>query len=549
MKKIINITLALALTLAFTSCNDYLDKLPDDRAEINSVEKVNKLLTDCYPVCSSAFLGEMMSDNVGDYAWFSGNDNFSYTHAQGQMYRYEDVTPEDWDTPHWLWTYYYKSVATANIVIDNIHKLGGNLEAQEAEARLCRAYSMMKLAEVFCMAYDSQKATDYLGLPYPKEVTDELNPKADRGNLEQLFKNISDDIDWALGADKGENAEPRLNESYYSVPKYHFNMRAAYAFAARFNLYYQKWEKAVKYATKALGNTPETMVRDMSQYSLNSTGAEDIFNMYIRSTENCNLMLMTAYSLAGRSYTSSYYRYNHNSYIESKETYGAKTIFGAATSGLFYWPNMMYYSGTQGPASFFPKLMEKFEYADKVAGTGTPHIIDCVFTGDETILVRAEANAILGNTSEALKDMNIWAKSHTKSQAGLMTRFELTTDTINGFLNDERSPIEYTVESPARNSSQWFQYMSMRKHLHPQGFADKIVEGSDTENILQILLQFRRFETLSQGLRFYDLKRYGIYHVHYLFGEDPVEIKPGDLRGAVQIPLAVSMAGVEKNPR
>ena len=43
--KIKNITLsALALTFALTSCNDWLDVMPDNRAEVDTVEKAEKLL-------------------------------------------------------------------------------------------------------------------------------------------------------------------------------------------------------------------------------------------------------------------------------------------------------------------------------------------------------------------------------------------------------------------------------------------------------------------------------------------------------------------------
>ena len=32
------------ICLALTSCNDFLDRLPDDRAELNSLDKVAKFL-------------------------------------------------------------------------------------------------------------------------------------------------------------------------------------------------------------------------------------------------------------------------------------------------------------------------------------------------------------------------------------------------------------------------------------------------------------------------------------------------------------------------
>ena len=36
------------ICLALTSCNDFLDRLPDDRAELNSLDKVAKFLSSAY---------------------------------------------------------------------------------------------------------------------------------------------------------------------------------------------------------------------------------------------------------------------------------------------------------------------------------------------------------------------------------------------------------------------------------------------------------------------------------------------------------------------
>ena len=67
-----------------------------------------------------------------------------------------------------------------------------------------------------------------------------------------------------------------------------------------------------------------------------------------------------------------------------------------------------------------------------------------------------------------------------------------------------------------------------------------------------MILHLRRLETMFQGLRFYDLKRYGIEYTHFIDPADhidPITFKAGDLRGAVQLPQAVINAGVEANPR
>ena len=47
MKKI-NILLAgVGLLFTFSSCNDFLDKLPDDRAEVDDFEKATQLVSSC----------------------------------------------------------------------------------------------------------------------------------------------------------------------------------------------------------------------------------------------------------------------------------------------------------------------------------------------------------------------------------------------------------------------------------------------------------------------------------------------------------------------
>lgn len=45
--------LALALTCMITSCESYLDTMPDQRTELNSVRKVKDLLMSAYSTASS----------------------------------------------------------------------------------------------------------------------------------------------------------------------------------------------------------------------------------------------------------------------------------------------------------------------------------------------------------------------------------------------------------------------------------------------------------------------------------------------------------------
>ena len=65
MKKSIFYTFGLALAaIAFASCDDFLDKMPDSRAELDTEEKVVKMLVSAYPDNTYNMCAEFSSDNV-----------------------------------------------------------------------------------------------------------------------------------------------------------------------------------------------------------------------------------------------------------------------------------------------------------------------------------------------------------------------------------------------------------------------------------------------------------------------------------------------------
>lgn len=512
--------LALALT---TSCDDFLDKMPDDRAEVNTEEKVTSILVSAYPTHSSNFILELTSDNVLD-----NGQEYSTSKTKEEAYRFQDITSEGNDDPKSLWNSYYGAVAAANQALQSIEELGNpaSLSGQRAEALLCRAYSMYRLATTFCMAYNPDKADEYMGLPYPLKPETTVKPKYERGTLRQLYENINKDIEEAL---------PNVSEDIYTQPKYHFNKKAAYAFAARFNLYYMNYDKTIEYANAVLGNNPASVLRDFTQYL--SLGRTDIGNAYPKASDPSNLLLMTSYSLAGRALTDTFYpRFSHGRPVVTYETFWAGGPWGVgSTNNTLYYASKLY--GTNQSVAF-AKLEEFWEYTDKVNGTGYAHIVDPVFTTDETLLCRAEAYALKKDYTNAITDINMWITSHTYVTKGTAVRPTMTEESINAFMDNlDYEPI--VLESDKQRS--------IKKKLNPQGFT---VEAGTQENVIELILHMRRLETLYQGLRIQDLKRYGIEFSHPVDGESEVPLfKAGDLRGAIQLPSDVIVAGLPANPR
>lgn len=517
MKKI-NILFATMLALStLSSCNDFLDKLPDNRAEVNSKDKIDNLLASAYSNQIPNFMMEVSSDNVTD-----NGRQYTANPAQMRMYRWEQVTETTNDSPYMVWNNTMVAIGTANEVLDDIAKVGADqLKPERAEALLCRAYGMFQLANAFCMAYDPSKADSYLGLPYPTKSGVNMT---ERGTLKELYAQIDKDIEEAL---------PMVNDDHLAgrAAKYHFNRQAAYAFAARFNLYYHNYEKAIKYATEVLGSNPANFLRDYSVFTT-LAGREDINNSYISSSSKGNLLLQTAVGASGRAWmgSSRYLRFAHNRAMASYETFWAPGPWGSGSStNKIYYATLLY---GNAQLNFFPKIFEKFEYTDKIAGTGYPHIIAVSFSGEETLLVRAEAYALSKQYDKAIADMNAWQTSHCKT-----TVTPLTESSINTFVGN----LPYAAVTPTSDAMR-----SIRKTLHPQGFT---VATGTQENLIELILHMRRLETLYDGLRFQDIKRYGIEFSHFFDGEEAHVFKAGDLRGALQLPQDVIEAGLAANPR
>ena len=526
MKKIIYILFLLALA----GCDRFLDKMPDNRTEIDSQEKIQALLTSAYPRTDYMLVTEFMSDNVDDY----GVNNPETDRFIDEVFAWEDVTESDNEDPESVWEASYHAIACANEALQAIDSLTRtstiNLSAERSEALLCRAYNHFILVNVFCIAYNPQTSDTDLGIPYCEKPETDLNPKYERGTVAEVYEKIEKDLVAAL---------PYVSDRYYTVPKYHFNQKAAYAFAARFFLYYGKFDKSIEYANRCLGTEPAAMLRDWEAQSKMTQKYEPIVEHYIDASLNCNLLLMTAYSKMGLAFGpySVYSRYAHGNYLASYET-------GEAVPNLWngsnrtYWMGMKEYEATNLDKTIFWKLPYLFEYTDPVARIGYYRTVYPAFAADQVLLERAEANALLENYDAALADMNLWIKNIASGDEEHLPR-ELDLDRVNSWFNDT----PYHVWDTSR----------VKKHLHPKFI--QLEEGTTKENMVQCVLALKRVETLGQGLRWFDIKRYGIQLDRRIISAEgrPYRktgtLEPFDKRTAVQIPRKVRDAGITPNPR
>lgn len=516
MKYISNILSILALLSATVSCSKFLDTVPDERTEIDTPEKIRYILVSAYPSVSTVYIQELSSDNATD----NGSQYDVYGQSSQEAYLWKDSATDDTDSPLSVWDSHYNAIASANLALEAIERLGNSksLEHLRGEALICRAYSHFQLANLFCTAYDPKTSSDELGIPYITRSGVSVSDDAQRGTLQNVYEMIEKDIEEGL---------PLIGEdNVYSVPKYHFNKNAAYAFAARFYLYSMQYQKVIECADMVLGDNPSLVLRDWKGFSELATDYELRCNDYISAQHGCNLLLQAVVS--SWPYVHGPYsiglRYGNSYEIVMNEIFpGPWGPYSKLymTSGI--WGFQQKYS--------LPKINGYFEYTDKTAGIGFLHMVNPIFTTDELALCRAEAQLLRLNPDREAAMLDIDAVM--KSFCGKTYPAQAL---IDFYENQKTMPLKINSAEDRH----------IKKALHPKGI---VIPDKDTENLIQCILQLRRVLTVHEGLRWNDIKRYGIEVTHPRSGMEDDILLHDDLRRAIQLPAEVISAGLEPNPR
>ena len=524
-------SLMLASVAILASCSDQLDTLPDNRTTLDTPKKIAGLLVTAYPDRTPTLFNEWMSDNT-DYM---GAQNSQGNRGGDQYFFWQEQTEGGNDSPEQVWMLYYGGIYKANEALAAIEDQGGPkndiLRNSKGEALLIRAYDHFILANEFCRPYNGKTSTKDAGLYYATGIADfsAAAEQSNRGTVADVYAKIAADIEAGI---------PLLNDTY-EVPKYHFNKQAAYAFATRFYLYYEKWEKAKEYADKLLGSNPATSLRDYAALQAmplsKSEQAVKIAEAYCSASADCNLLVQTSVSNAGMALapwlTSK--RYTLTNYLSETELFQSNNIWGTS-SNLIWKP----FTVNQAESNFalLMKLPREMEIVNTTTGSGYLRTLNVDFTMDEALLNRAEAEIMLGQNDAACADMTIWMKNFFN------TNVTLTPTSVQTYF--KTVPYAYADADKM--------VPSFKKHISPRFTIG--VEGSVQESLLQCLLNFRRIETVHQGLRWMDIRRYNIEIPRRLIGVNgrPSKnldwLEKDDPRQVVQIPQSIRESGVAGNP-
>ena len=489
MKKIIY-SLFISATLA--SCSDFLDTLPDNRTQIDSVEKIQALLVSAYPNRYYGASLESRCDAVIDHgitATGQMSPTFQFNHTGFKWDEYSSVATAD-DTDSY-WSACYSAIASANHAIDAIIKLGSPKESLPfyGEALLCRAYAHFTLLTIYSNFFDEAGREYNPGIPYVTEIEEETNKQYSRGTVQSTFNQVKKDLE--------EGMKYVGTASVYTYPKFHFTKDAATMLALRIALFERDYDNVIYYANQLIPSPTRfahivSSESDEYEYILNVDGTKqslphpqdlaflftgkNLFDWYATSksatsyqgvaqafsnVENPNVILASEpYSLLERTTVSNFYiryTFSYESFVD---------IAGGNVTG-YDWALPTYSMGSGGTAnspSYLPKIYEDFKSNSINPGTGQPYVKIALFRLEEALLARAEAYTMKKEYDKALHDMTMYVQKRVQTEE--LARYTLTRDKVVDYYKSKVNSAGHFTNSEFNKSRFDTDYSVYEGQLH-----------------------------------------------------------------------------------
>ena len=490
------------LSFFITSCNDFLDKNPDNRANLDSPENIAALLISAYPQYSHVWFTEVMSDNCTDVGPGAAADDVTLR----QMYNWERVDGEEQDSPDGYWYSCYEAIAAANHALKAISELEKSefytlteLNPLKGEALICRAYAHFMLVNLFAEHYDPQTASTTPGIPYVTEPEDRPLVDYQRLSVEDVYKAIVKDLLEGFSL---------IRDEVYEVPKWHFNRKAAATFMSRFYLYRghtDDWDKVVNYANIALEDNPKAFLRDW----LNTSGQSfDVFGAnYSRSSVPANFLIISNVTTAARAW---YYRYTMTlELLRTRVVYGDPHPTQSSITNRFIFINKAGGNTTYGCYGIF-KYVEVFKREGINANYGLPYIMNTPLVAEEALFNLMEAEVLKENYNKVVDLLNIYYSTRVEGYIESMHR--VTDATITA---------KYSGTAANRLSPE------IRPHF---------TLNEKQKTYLKCIITVRASEFVTDGQRWFDIKRMRMPVTHAIFGGGSVELTSDDPRRVIPLP-------------
>lgn len=504
MKQVFQHSLLAGIMLFFCCSCNFLDEYPDSDAntEINTLDKIAEELTGAYPRASYFRFLELRTDNVAD----KGED-VEASLLNEAMYYWGHYDDEEVDSPKLYWLEAYRGIAQANDALEALSKYSDKtnprVQALYAEAFLLRAYLHFMVANIWAKSYQGDNSDSYVGIVYQEQPEKNALPSYQISNLAEVYQKIERDLEYGLAL---------VRDEYYDKKLYHFNKRAAYAFAARFYAFTAQWQKVVDYASYVIGNQPK---KTISAYVYFEGMSESQLTEYYASEYNPSVLLKTTTESNWQKF------YKSDRYGLSKQKY--EQVFARANSKTL--PQINGYMKTIKANSylsrFYPKFVD-FTSAEGRLNTSRGHYTENVLLSvDETILYRIEAYAMLERYDLAMNDMVVFANLKHQDQN---SNLDITT-----IISEMQ-----TIDLNTRNAIQpYYRPLNQRQ-----------------ASIIYLASELRQMQFMHEGLRWFDICRYNLAVDRSVPGEprkSNSRLQPEDPRKILEFPVEIPTKSVQND--
>ena len=239
------------------SCESWLEESPQNKLKPATTDDYDQLLNKAYPSSQIMPYLDILSDDVDLIASDHVMDGPDSGDEMLSAYMWEDSHEVSIKSKDQAFTKFYETVFYTNVVLGNIGQAAG-MELDEAKVRITRnnirgeayalrAYAYFYLVNLYAKAYDPSTAATDAGIPLTTSTSAE--DKAYRRNtVQEIYSLMEDDLKKAV--------QLMEDNPMKKAAKYKFDAVSARALLARVYLYMQKWDAAIKCASKVISEKP-----------------------------------------------------------------------------------------------------------------------------------------------------------------------------------------------------------------------------------------------------------------------------------------------------
>lgn len=327
-----------------------------------------------------------------------------------------------------------------------------------------------------------------------------------RGTVNEVYAKIEKDLKLGISL---------VSDIYYKHPKFHFNKKAAYAFASRFYLMKGEWKEVIAYADYVLGGDPKTQLRPWRQYAdVFEFNHRSLYRRYAAASEPANLLLTTTESRLARTTPSEKYGSTFNTV---DKIFAQKGIEGGGDYEKMNFIGTYIFTSSTAPVTT-GRYLAKFDELSNSESIGTKprglYVTNVLFTVDEVLLNRMEAYAMLKNYSHAIDDL----LQYMQGKFGFMPSVDRAVYTSTNSDN-------YNIYTP-------FYGLTLKQLA-----------------MVKLFLDFRQKEFYQEGLRWFDIRRFHLAVKRSSKSSYYFPLEKEDPRKVLQIPTEAIQRGLAANPR